>query len=108
MDSLLTQLAGCCNPAPPDAIKGFITRGRGVTIHQSFLFELKALELTQAERIVEVDWGDTADRLYPVKVAVAALERPGLIRDITEMFAKAKINVAGINTQRRQSKVDLH
>ena len=107
VDSLLTQLAGCCHPAPPDEIHGFITRGRGVTIHREGCPSLKALRLKHPERIIEVDWGNTSDRLYPMTVSVSALERPGLIRDVTELFAKQKINVAGLNTQSRQGKLDL-
>lgn len=107
VDSLLTQLARCCHPAPPDEIHGFITRGRGVTIHREGCPSLKALRLKYPERIIEVDWGNTADRLYPVNVAVSASDRPGLIRDITELFAKNKINVSGLNTQSRQGTASL-
>lgn len=107
VDSLLTQLARCCHPAPPDEIHGFITRGRGVTIHREGCPSLKALKLKHPERIIEVDWGNTVDRLYPVNIAVSASDRPGLIRDITELFAKNKINVAGLNTQSRQGVASL-
>lgn len=107
VDSLLTQLARCCHPAPPDEIHGFITRGRGVTIHREGCPSLKALKLKYPERIIEVDWGDTEDRLYPVGITVSASDRPGLIRDITELFAKHKINVAGLNTQSRQGTANL-
>lgn len=107
VDSLLTQLARCCHPAPPDEIHGFITRGRGVTIHREGCPSLKALRLKHPERIIEVDWGNTDDRLYPVNISVTASDRPGLIRDITELFAKNKINVAGLNTQSRQGVANL-
>lgn len=107
VDSLLTQLARCCHPVPPDKIHGFITRGRGVTIHREGCPSLNALKLKYPERIIEVDWGNTADRFYPVNIAVRASDRPGLIRDITELFAKHKINVAGLNTQSRQGVANL-
>lgn len=107
VDSLLTQLAGCCHPAPPDEIHGFITRGRGVTIHREGCPSLKALRLKHPERIIEVDWGNTDDRLYPINIAVSAMDRPGLIRDITELFSKHKVNVAGLNTQSRQGAASL-
>lgn len=107
VDSLLTQLAGCCHPAPPDEIHGFITRGRGVTIHRADCPSLKALKLKDPERIIEVEWGNTSEHLYPVKISVLAIDRPGLIRDITEIFAKHKINVAGLNTQSRQGMTNL-
>ncbi len=107
VDSLLTQLAGCCHPAPPDEIHGFITRGRGVTIHREGCPSLKALRVKYPERIIEVDWGNTDDRLYPVNIVVSAMDRPGLIRDITELFSKHKVNVAGLNTQSRQGAASL-
>src|SRR5699024_11721310 len=85
----------------------FIARGRGVTIHREGCPSIKALELKHPERIIEVDWGNTEDRLYPINISVSALDRPGLIRDITELFSKHKINVAGLNTQSRQGKANL-
>jgi len=103
VDSLLTQLARCCRPAPPDAISGFVTRGRGVSIHRADCASLAALRRDQPERIIDVTWGDTQDARYPVDLEVHASDRPGLLRDISEVFARLRVNVIGVHTQSRQS-----
>jgi len=102
VDSLLTQLARCCKPAPPDAIAGFVTRGKGVSIHRQDCNSFRELTARNPERVIEVRWGerkagpDTA--VYPVDVAVEAVDRQGLLRDISEVFSKEKINVTGVQT----------
>ncbi|MFD4839408.1 RelA/SpoT family protein [Achromobacter sp. NPDC058515] len=101
--SLLTQLARCCRPAPPDAISGFVTRGRGVSIHRSDCHSYLALAAREPERIIEVAWGETADTFYPVDVSVRAHDRSGLLRDLSEVFARLRLNVVGVNTQSKQS-----
>jgi GTP pyrophosphokinase len=81
MDSLLTTLARCCRPAPPDVITGFVTRGRGVAVHRSDCSNLRQMAATSPGRVIEAD------------------DRPGLLRDISEVFAKDKMNVTGVHTQ---------
>ena len=103
VDALLTQLARCCRPAPPDAIGGFVTRGRGVSIHRSDCPSYAALILRQPERAIEVEWGDTGDAVYPVDISIHAQERPNLLRDLSEVFAKLRLNVVSVNTQSRRS-----
>src|SRR5699024_11044700 len=107
VDSLLTQLAGCCRPVPPDAIAGFVTRGRGVTIHRADCRAYGALIKQQPERQIEVDWGNTGQTLYPVTLSIRAPERPQLLRDLSEVFARLRINVVGINTQSRRTLAHL-
>jgi GTP pyrophosphokinase len=102
IDSMLTQLAKCCKPAPPDAISGFVTRGKGVSIHRSDCRNFKQMSLRSADRVIEVAWGlpKLADaQLYPVDIAIEALDRQGLLRDISEVFSKEKMNVIGVQTQ---------
>ena len=100
VDSLLTHLARCCRPAPPDAIAGFVTRGRGVAIHRRDCSSLAQLMAHQAERRIEVEWGTPKDgSVYPLDVQVEAADRSGLLRDISEVFAREKINVTGVKTQ---------
>lgn len=101
--SLLTQLARCCRPAPPDEIAGFVTRGRGVSIHRADCPSYKALAEREPERVIEVAWGKTSDSYYPVDISVRAQDRPGLLRDLSEVFARQRLNVVGVNTQSRQS-----
>ena len=102
MDSLLTQLAKCCKPAPPDAIGGFVTRGKGVSIHRADCSNFRELASRSADRVIDVQWGATKGddaAVYPVDVAVEAADRQGLLRDISEVFAKEKMNVIGVQTE---------
>jgi GTP pyrophosphokinase len=102
VDSLLTQLSRCCKPAPPDLISGFVTRGKGVSIHRQDCSNFRELVARHGERVIEVRWGENkgADAsVYPVDVAVEAFDRQGLLRDISEVFAKEKMNVIGVQTQ---------
>ena len=101
VDSLLTQLARCCKPAPPDPIVGFVTRGKGVSVHRKSCPNARKLQQQHAERVIAVSWGDGGDDIYPVDIAVEAADRQGLLRDISEVFSKAKINVIGVHTQSR-------
>lgn len=103
VDSLMTQLARCCRPAPPDLIRGFVTRGRGVSIHRSDCHAYAALAARNPERLIEVDWGDTGDALYPVDISIRAQERANLLRDVSEVFARLRINVVSVNTHSRRS-----
>jgi len=100
MDSLLTQLARCCKPAPPDAIQGFVTRGKGVSIHRQNCPNFKQLLFKDADRVIQVQWGKAQTQaFYPVDVALEAFDRQGLLRDISEVFAKERMNVVGVQTQ---------
>ena len=78
VDSLLTQLARCCRPAPPDEIVGYVTRGKGVSIHRASCSNLRSLLERAPERVVDVTWGAQADAVYPVELLVLAQDRPGL------------------------------
>jgi GTP pyrophosphokinase len=103
VESLLTTLARCCKPAPPDPIGGFVTKGRGVAVHRTDCSSFRQLAGRNPERIVPVEWGapPKGDKVpvYPVDVAVEATDRQGLLRDISEVFAKEKMNVIGVHTQ---------
>jgi GTP pyrophosphokinase len=102
VDSLLTQLARCCKPAPPDVISGFVTRGKGVSIHRHDCSNFKELVRREPGRVIEVRWGQSKlseASVYPVDLAIEATDRQGLLRDISEVFAKEKMNVIGVQTQ---------
>jgi GTP pyrophosphokinase len=102
VDSLMTQLARCCKPAPPDAISGFVTRGKGVSIHRSDCPSFRQIAERSAERVIHVEWGRPKGGeapVYPVDVSIQASDRQGLLRDISEVFAKEKMNVIGVQTQ---------
>ncbi len=102
VESLMTQLAKCCKPAPPDAIQGFITRGKGVSIHRADCSNFREMSVRNGERVIEVEWGSgkkEAAAVYPVDVSVLAADRQGLLRDISEVLTKEKMNVIGVQTQ---------
>ena len=113
MDSLLTQLARCCKPAPPDRILGFVTKGKGVGIHRSDCSNFRNMASGSPNRVIDVQWSALAAKanaggpnsngspgiFYPVDVAIQAADRQGLLRDISEVFTREKMNVIGVQTQ---------
>jgi GTP pyrophosphokinase len=100
VDKLMTQLARCCKPAPPDAICGFVTRGKGVSIHRADCMSFLRLSQAHAERVIDTAWGNAkSEAVFPVDVAVFASDRQGLLRDVSDVFAREKINVVGVRTQ---------
>ena len=108
MDKLLTQLARCCKPAPPDAISGFVTRGKGVSIHRADCDGFQRLAREHPERVIETQWGATTpESVFPVDVVVLANDRQGLLRDVSDVFAREKINVIGVKTQSRRGEAHM-
>jgi GTP pyrophosphokinase len=104
MDRLLTQLARCCKPVPPDPIRGFVTRGKGVSVHREDCASLKRLAESQPERLIDAQWGKgggSGEARYAVEMAVTASDRRGLLRDIGDALAREKINVTAARTQNR-------
>ena len=102
VESLMTSLARCCRPAPPDAIGGYVTRGKGVAVHRTACTNFREMAARAPERVISVAWGaPRGDKaaLYPVDVIVEASDRQGLLRDISELFAKEKMNVTGVQTR---------
>ncbi len=94
VDSLLTQLAKCCKPAPPDQIVGYVTRGKGVSIHRAACPTMRSLVEKQGERFVDVAWGASqSGASYAVDVRILSSERQGLLRDVTEVFTREKVPV---------------
>jgi GTP pyrophosphokinase len=100
VSNLMTQLARCCKPAPPDAISGFVTRGKGISIHRADCKSFLTLAEKHPERVIDTSWGHTSsDAVYAVDVMILAQDRHGLLRDISDVFAREKINVVGVKTQ---------
>jgi len=102
VESLMTALARCCRPAPPDAIGGFVTRGKGVAVHRRDCSNFRHMAAGSPGRVIEVEWGrPTGDRVavYPLDVVIEANDRQGLLRDISEVFSKERMNVTGVHTQ---------
>ena len=96
---LMTQTARCCKPVPYDSIAGYITRGRGVTIHRKDCRNLLRLQHTEQERVIDVEWGNASPKkTYPVEIVVHAFDRQGLLRDITTILSNSHMNVLSMNT----------
>ncbi len=99
-EGLLTQMAKCCKPAPPDSIVGFVTRGKGVSIHRKDCKNFLEMEKKAPERVIQTTWGSPEpDTVYPVDIYVLANDRQGLLRDVSDIFMREKINVIGVHTQ---------
>jgi len=97
---VLTHLGKCCNPIPGDDVVGYITRGRGVTVHRQDCPNIARMGPQDLERLIDVDWG--ADKhTFPIQVIVTAYDRSGLLRDITEVIADNDINMASLSTGKR-------
>jgi GTP pyrophosphokinase len=105
---LMTSLSRCCKPAPPDAIKGFVTRGRGVSVHRVDCKDFRRLLAQQPERVIEATWGGDAFKgaqsVFSVDLMVEALDRQGLLRDISEVLSREKLNVTGANSLTKKGK----
>ncbi len=97
--NLMTQMAGCCQPLPGDPIVGYITLGRGVTIHRQDCANVLQLAGREPERIIQVSWGPVPEKTYPVEILIRAYDRAGLLRDISQVLLNEKINVLSVNTQ---------
>lgn len=107
MGDLLTSLSRCCKPAPPDAIKGFVTLGRGVSIHRIDCSDFRHLAKQHPERVIVAEWGDRAydkeKSAFPVDILVQAMDRQGLLRDISEVLLREKLNLTAVNTQSKRN-----
>ena len=103
--SLLTQMAACCSPVPYDAIVGFITRGKGVTVHRRDCNNILNLRSHEQMRLIEVDWGGESVGEYQAGLELVAYDRQGLLRDITSAITNEGVTVSALNT--RTDTVDL-
>ncbi len=106
--NLLTTMARCCKPAPGDPIVGYITLGRGVTIHRSDCRNVLKLPPEKRIRLVEVAWGTQARKTYPVDIEILAFDRQGLLRDITAVLSNEQVNVIGVNTTTDKNEHSAH
>jgi GTP pyrophosphokinase len=95
---LLTSLANCCNPVPGDAIIGFITRGKGVSVHRRDCVNILHLPDEKRSRLIAVSWGEEAPT-QAVDLLLEAQDRPGLLRDISNVFANANVNLLAVQTR---------
>jgi GTP pyrophosphokinase len=108
---LMCNLARCCRPVPPEPVTGYITQGRGVSIHRQDCGNFLSLNARNPERVIEVDWGGQEDAMYPADLTVAAFDRQGLVRDITAVLADDGVSVDSMRTDTdknsMQARIDL-
>ncbi|MFG0834815.1 GTP diphosphokinase [Aeromonas bivalvium] len=97
--NLMTHIARCCQPIPGDAIQGFITMGRGVSIHRDDCEQLKELSRRNPERLIDAVWGENYSGGYGLTIRILSNDRSGLLRDITTVLANEKINVMGVRSR---------
>ncbi len=99
LDKLMTQLGRCCKPVPPDAVAGFVTRGRGVSVHRLDCANFRNMAARNPERVIDAQWGGKQTGIYAADLMVEAHDRQGLLRDISDVLSKEKINVTAVKTQ---------
>jgi len=98
LDDLLVRLSRCCTPVPPDGIIGFVTRGRGVSVHRADCANAVSLATDQGDRLIDVEWDEESDGHFVVSVVLKALDRPGLLRDVSGVLADHHVNVLTTST----------
>jgi GTP pyrophosphokinase len=106
LKNLLSSVGKCCNPTPGDQIIGYITRGRGVTIHRQDCSNILRLSLQDRERLIRVDWGTEA-RTFPVPIRIKAYDRQGLMGDISNLLDHEGINIADVQVNVNRSLAEL-
>jgi GTP pyrophosphokinase len=106
---LLSSFARCCGPVPPESIAGYITMGRGVSIHRDDCASFRRLQASHPERVIAVEWGKQGERAFPIDVSVHAYDRRGLVRDISAVLADSKINIQAMNvvTDEREGMAEI-
>ncbi len=100
--NMLTQMANCCKPLPGDMIGGYVTIGRGVSVHRQDCQQFLHLQEKEPQRIIEVGWGHKPQSTYPVDIYIEAYDRSGLLRDVSTLLANERINVLAMKTQSNQ------
>ena len=101
MDNILTRFSKCCFPLPGDEIIGFITRGRGVSIHRADCRNISSFK-DKSQKIIQVDWDESIDAFYPVQVEIEAFDRVGVLKDILAQIAETKTNVGAIEVRTKK------
>jgi GTP pyrophosphokinase len=101
LNNIQTLVAKCCKPLPGDPITGFITKNRGVMVHRIDCINITSLKADQRDRLMPAEWGNTGDQPFAADIEVAASDRQGLLRDISEALSHERINVLGVNTLSR-------
>ena len=106
IDNCLVKLSKCCNPLPGDSIVGYITKGRGVSVHRADCINVKDL-ISEENRMIDVYWADEAKTSYNVDIAVYANDRQGLLADVIKEVTSAKFNIMGVNTKTTRERIAI-
>ncbi len=106
IDNCLVKLSKCCNPLPGDEIVGYITKGRGVSVHRKDCVNVKDL-LTEENRMIDVEWYKEAKESYQVEIEVLANDRSGLLVDILNVLKDTKAKLMGVNTRTTKERIAI-
>ena len=113
VDQLMTQMARCCKPVPPDQIQGFVTREKGISVHRQDCPSFQHVAALHPERVIDADWSQAkpveggAAEVYAVDILVDAQDRQGLLRDISDVLARERVNVTAVRTQSKQGAAEM-
>lgn len=105
VDNILIRFSRCCNPLPGDEIIGFITRGRGVSVHRKDCNELLGMVSQERERLIEVEWERDVNSVYPVDIDIIGLDRTRLVTDIMNVIMETRTHMLGINARVGKDKI---
>ena len=107
IDNVKIRFSKCCNPVPGDAIVGYITRGRGVSIHRADCTNIHDLSDSSDQRFIEVQWDDKEKAAFLSELQIKALDRPKLLQDITSLYVDAKLNAVSLNLRINKDKIAI-
>ncbi len=107
LNNIQTLVAKCCKPLPSDPITGFVTKNRGVMVHRIDCINITSLKPDQRDRLMSAEWGNTGDQPFAADIEVAAMDRQGLLRDISEALSHERINVVAVNTLSRGNRASM-
>jgi GTP pyrophosphokinase len=99
LDDLMVRLSRCCTPVPGDEIIGFVTRGRGVSVHRADCANAASLASRSRERLIEVEWDHRSSGVFVATIEVVAIDRSSLLSDVTSVVSEHHLNIVGANTQ---------
>ncbi len=105
MDNLLTHVSRCCQPVPGDEIVGFITKGRGVSIHRRNCLQLKKLAMNEPDRVISAQWGNVQSGTYSLTMRITGIDYSGLLRDVTTLITNDKVNITGVRSRIEKEKM---
>ncbi|MBC7104625.1 MAG: bifunctional (p)ppGpp synthetase/guanosine-3',5'-bis(diphosphate) 3'-pyrophosphohydrolase [Firmicutes bacterium] len=105
VDNVLVRLARCCNPVPGDPITGYITRGRGVSIHRSECRNIGLWQEAERERLVEASWGEGFGGPFQVRLVVEAVDRAGLLSDVMAVLADQRLSASWVTARGKRDQM---